>query len=151
MSNAASSPSTSSRVPLPGYETMIIDALEHLPSTKGVPPQGIFNYMMNKWPLAPNFRPSAYQALQRALKRGRLTKTDSLYALAADWNEEEGTPSRTVSRPKTHPPHRSSYPFAPVHARSARVSRVCKTFFFFLPFPSRIHRTWNSHRRSPRI
>ncbi|CAG7854920.1 SubName: Full=Uncharacterized protein {ECO:0000313/EMBL:CCA70327.1} [Serendipita indica DSM 11827] len=121
MSNAASSPSTSSRVPLPGYETMIIDALEHLPSTKGVPPQGIFNYMMNKWPLAPNFRPSAYQALQRALKRGRLTKTDSLYALAADWNEEEGTPSRT---PRRRPANMHASPPANANANAITINAV---------------------------
>ncbi|PVF94047.1 hypothetical protein CPB86DRAFT_876672 [Serendipita vermifera] len=73
--------------PVPDYETMIVRTLEAIQAPEGVPPRDIFNYMMKNWPLIPNFRPSASQALARALKKGRLVKNASLYSLNSQWIE----------------------------------------------------------------
>ncbi|KAG8834475.1 hypothetical protein FRC17_008531 [Serendipita sp. 399] len=88
---------------LPSYEAMIIETLEVLNMPQGARPKAIYDYMMEHWPLIPNFRPSASQALQRALKRGRLLKNGALYSLNPDWSEE-GTTTAVAPRSTTKYP-----------------------------------------------
>ena len=95
---------------LPSYETMIVESLQNVGGTRGAAPKEIFNYMIElayfpsvgvkltvystnrHWPLIPNFRPSASQALARALKRGRLLKEGTLYSLNPAWTSDHTTP-----------------------------------------------------------
>lgn len=62
---------------LPSYEEMIVEALEACADPEGAPPKNMFLWMQSQYPsLHSNFRPSASQALQKALKRGRLEKNE---------------------------------------------------------------------------
>jgi hypothetical protein len=71
---------------LPSYEEMIVEALEALANPDGAPPKDLFQWMEGQYPLHSNFRPSASQALQKAFKRGRLTKSDTgRYMINLSW------------------------------------------------------------------
>jgi hypothetical protein len=71
---------------LPSYEEMIVEALEVCGDPEGAPPKTLFQWMENQYPLHSNFRPSASQALQKAFKRGRLTKNEGgKYAISQTW------------------------------------------------------------------
>lgn len=96
---------------LPSYETMIVQSLEHVGGNRGAAPKEIFNYMSNHWPLIPNFRPSASQALAKALKRGRLLKQGSLYTLNPAWTGGHTTPDST--QPSRHIAKRPASTFSP--------------------------------------
>ncbi|CAD7060013.1 unnamed protein product, partial [Tilletia caries] len=86
---------------LPSYEDMLVEAITALeaaglahpaPTSKhagqqGVPPRVLFHWMADRYPLMKNFRPSASQALQKSLKRGRFLKIGSLYRLNPDFDE----------------------------------------------------------------
>lgn len=73
---------------LPSYEEMIVEALEACADPEGAPPKNMFIWMQAQYPtLHPNFRPSASQALQKALKRGRLEKNElGKYRLNRSWS-----------------------------------------------------------------
>jgi linker histone H1 and H5 family len=71
---------------LPHYELMIVKALEAINDPNGSPPKSIWEWMNNNYPCNPKFRASASQALQKALKKGRLLKTGSLYKVNPDFN-----------------------------------------------------------------
>jgi hypothetical protein len=92
---------------------MIVESLQNVGGTRGAAPKEIFNYMIElayfppnglkltmysttrHWPLIPNFRPSASQALARALKRGRLRKEGTLYSLNPAWTSGHTIPDST--------------------------------------------------------
>ncbi|KTW26168.1 hypothetical protein T552_03059 [Pneumocystis carinii B80] len=72
---------------LPSYENMIIEALTSIHEPRGVPPRIIYEWMESNYPtLNPRFRASASQALQKAVKKGRLQKDGSNYFLNTDYN-----------------------------------------------------------------
>jgi len=59
----------------------------------------LFEWMISRFPLMNNFRPSAHQALQKAFKRGRLKKIGSKYHLNPAWSGGS-TSRRTTRRPQ---------------------------------------------------
>jgi hypothetical protein len=72
---------------LPSYEEMIVSALEATDDPEGAPPKSLFAWMQARYPLHVNFRPSASQALQKALKRGRLEKNkEGKYKINRSWS-----------------------------------------------------------------
>lgn len=73
---------------IPSYEDMIVEALSELGDPEGCQPKTVFSWMASHYPLHPNFRPSASQALQKAFKRGRLEKSDGekKYRLNPSWD-----------------------------------------------------------------
>ncbi|KAG4304380.1 hypothetical protein PORY_002090 [Pneumocystis oryctolagi] len=72
---------------LPSYENMIIEALTAIHESKGVPPRIIYEWMESNYPtLNPRFRASASQALQKAVKKGKLQKDGSNYFLNTNYN-----------------------------------------------------------------
>ncbi|KAG4302125.1 hypothetical protein PCK1_001397 [Pneumocystis canis] len=77
---------------LPSYENMIIEALTAIHESRGVPPRIIYEWMESNYPtLNPRFRASASQALQKAVKKGKLQKDGSNYFLNTDYNGKFGT------------------------------------------------------------
>ncbi|KAG5518861.1 hypothetical protein PMAC_002392 [Pneumocystis sp. 'macacae'] len=64
---------------LPSYENMIVEALTAIHDSRGVPPRIIYEWMER-------FRASASQALQKAVKKGKLQKDGSNYFLNTDSN-----------------------------------------------------------------
>lgn len=85
---------------LPSYEEMIAMALKDIDHTgDGAAPKTLFNWMAIHFAVQTNFRPSASQALQKAFKRGRLSKKDGgRYALNPLW---EGGAVRFFFFPRT--------------------------------------------------
>jgi hypothetical protein len=82
---------------LPHYELMIVHALQAISDPNGSPPKVIWDWMNryisltdntegSNYPCNPKFRASASQALQKALKKGRLIKSGSLYKINPDFN-----------------------------------------------------------------
>ncbi|KTW29599.1 uncharacterized protein T551_02215 [Pneumocystis jirovecii RU7] len=72
---------------LPSYENMIVEALTAIHDSRGVPPRIIYEWMESNYPtLNPRFRASASQALQKAVKKGKLQKDGSNYFLNTDYN-----------------------------------------------------------------
>ncbi|KDQ21000.1 hypothetical protein BOTBODRAFT_51018 [Botryobasidium botryosum FD-172 SS1] len=84
---------------MPSYEEMIIMALTEVGEPDGTMPKVLFQWMSAHWPLMNNFRPSASQALHKALKRGRLEKIGNKYRLNPNW-EGGNTSRRTTRRPQ---------------------------------------------------
>jgi hypothetical protein len=80
------SPVYGQNIDLPHYELMIVNALHAINDPNGSPPKAIWDWMNSNYPCNPKFRASASQALQKALKKGRLVKTGSLYKINPDFN-----------------------------------------------------------------
>ncbi|KAJ3871184.1 hypothetical protein F5051DRAFT_486727 [Lentinula edodes] len=60
---------------MPGYEDMIVEALNDVQDPEGLAPKDIYTWLINHYRVQANFRPSASQALQKAFKRGRFEKS----------------------------------------------------------------------------
>ncbi|KAJ7027862.1 hypothetical protein C8F04DRAFT_1120897 [Mycena alexandri] len=117
---------------LPSYEDMIVECLMTVNDPEGMAPKEIFNWMAGRYPVQSNFRPSASQALQKALKRGRFYKSpNGRYFLNALWDggnvrivpllPREFTAAKPwYSPPRDAPPadHRRSMPY-PLRKRPA--------------------------------
>ncbi|KAF8523194.1 hypothetical protein JB92DRAFT_1615254 [Gautieria morchelliformis] len=80
---------------MPSYEEMIVEAIVDVGDGEGTPPKILFAWMASHYPLQQNFRPSASQALHKALKRGRLEKIGGKYRLNPSWG---GGPTVLVSQ-----------------------------------------------------
>ncbi|KAJ7782901.1 hypothetical protein B0H16DRAFT_1494786 [Mycena metata] len=86
---------------LPSYEDMIVECLITVSDPEGMAPKEIFNWMAGRYPVQSNFRPSASQALQKALKRGRFYKSpNGRYFLNALWDGGNSTTRRATRRPQ---------------------------------------------------
>lgn len=72
---------------------MIVEALVDSGNPEGCVPKDLFTWMASRYPVQSNFRPSASQALQKALKRGRLRKSNGKYLLNADWEGGNVSPN----------------------------------------------------------
>ncbi|KAG8758204.1 hypothetical protein FRC14_000509 [Serendipita sp. 396] len=131
------SESQSFRNHLPSYEEMIIETLGILDMPQGARPKDIYDYMMERWPLIPNFRPSASQALQRALKRGRLIKNGALYSLNPNWSEKDADGAITP-RPMTKYPASTLAP-RPPPVQESEVSRGSNGNLVHGPKPGESH------------
>ncbi|KAG8969392.1 hypothetical protein FRC03_003083 [Tulasnella sp. 419] len=84
---------------MPSYEEMLVMAIADLREPEGSAPKNLFDWMLARFPLASNFRPSAHQALQKAYKRGRLERLGAKYRLNPNW-EGGSTSRRTTRRPQ---------------------------------------------------
>ncbi|CAI2190011.1 4838_t:CDS:2 [Funneliformis geosporum] len=66
-------------IDLPSYEEMIVQALASIANPDGSAPRNIFDWMNSTYPLHKNFRASASQALQKAVKKGRVYRIGTVY------------------------------------------------------------------------
>ncbi|KAG9293262.1 hypothetical protein G9A89_010633 [Geosiphon pyriformis] len=66
---------------LPSYEEMIVEALTAINNPDGSQPKHIFDKMESTYPLHAKFRASASQALQKAVRKGRVFKLGTVYIL----------------------------------------------------------------------
>ncbi|CAG8481731.1 11654_t:CDS:2 [Acaulospora morrowiae] len=80
-------------VDLPSYEEMIVQALLSIADPAGSAPRNIFEWMNNTYPLHKNFRASASQALQKAVKKGRVFRIGTVYKL-----NENYKPAKRIRR-----------------------------------------------------
>ncbi|KAH8922499.1 hypothetical protein BT69DRAFT_1282187 [Atractiella rhizophila] len=94
---------------LPGYEDMIASAIKAINDPNGSPPRLIFEWMNDAYPLHKNFKASASQTLTKAVKRGRLTKSGSLYKLSDSWDEKTATTARGYRKPEAATEHPLNY------------------------------------------
>ncbi|KAL9935695.1 hypothetical protein V8E36_005272 [Tilletia maclaganii] len=123
---------------LPSYEDMLVEAITALEAAglahpaptskhagqKGVPPRVLFHWMADRYPLMKNFRPSASQALQKSLKRGRFLKIGSLYRLNPDFDESQDAllPPSPATHPAPHHYHHHQDEGYSIHPNAATIS-----------------------------
>ncbi|RKP06537.1 hypothetical protein THASP1DRAFT_31649 [Thamnocephalis sphaerospora] len=69
--------------PLPSYEDLCVEAVLDMNKPGGSLPKRIFEWIATNYPVAPNFRPSCSQALQRAYRKGKLEKHGRAYKVSA--------------------------------------------------------------------
>ncbi|KAF0521752.1 lsd1/2 complex phd finger containing protein phf2 [Gigaspora margarita] len=93
-------------VDLPSYEEMIVQALTAITDPSGSAPRSIFEWMNNKYPLHKNFRASASQALQKAVKKERILRIGTVYKLNSNYK-----PVKRVRRFFKRPQDSESQPF----------------------------------------
>ncbi|KAF8582818.1 hypothetical protein K439DRAFT_1634941 [Ramaria rubella] len=101
---------------MPSYEEMIVEAIVDVGDGEGTAPKILFAWMASHYPLQQNFRPSASQALHKALKRGRLEKIGGKYRLNPSWGGGPTTSKRATRRPTANratPPPTTRPPSAP--------------------------------------
>ncbi|GJJ13284.1 hypothetical protein Clacol_007535 [Clathrus columnatus] len=87
---------------MPSYEEMLVEAIMDVGDVDGTAPKVLFTWMASHYPLQQNFRPSASQALHKALKRGRLEKIGGKYRLNPAWGGGPTTSKRATRRPTAH-------------------------------------------------
>ncbi|KAF5345512.1 hypothetical protein D9758_012034 [Tetrapyrgos nigripes] len=113
---------------LPSYEDMIVEALnDGVQDPEGLVPKDLYTWMEAHYPVQSNFRASASQALQKALRKGRVKKnTESgKYSLNPEW---KGGPTvrRPTRRPQTLNAPPASSPSSRSQPRAARVPALSK-------------------------
>ncbi|RIB29545.1 hypothetical protein C2G38_1079120 [Gigaspora rosea] len=104
-------------VDLPSYEEMIVQALTAIADPSGSAPRSIFEWMNNKYPLHKNFRASASQALQKAVKKERILRIGTVYKLNSNYKpvkrvrrffkrpqDSEGQPLKGISSDNDNTP-----------------------------------------------
>lgn len=84
---------------MPSYEEMLVEAIIDVGDADGTAPKVLFAWMASHYPLQQNFRPSASQALHKALRRGRLAKVGGKYRLNPEWGGGPTTSKRATRRP----------------------------------------------------
>ncbi|KAF8527461.1 hypothetical protein BU17DRAFT_61604 [Hysterangium stoloniferum] len=89
---------------MPSYEEMIVEAIMDVGEHDGTAPKVLFAWMASHYPLQQNFRPSASQALHKALKRGRLEKIGGKYRLNPSWGGGPTISKRATRRPTANRP-----------------------------------------------
>ncbi|CAG8701042.1 23905_t:CDS:2, partial [Racocetra persica] len=108
-------------VDLPSYEEMIVQALTAIADPSGSAPRNIFEWMNNTYPLHKNFRASASQALQKAVKKERILRIGTVYKLNSNYkpvkrvrrffkrpqDPEENQPFKGISSDNDNPDHNS--------------------------------------------
>ncbi|KAJ4495073.1 hypothetical protein C8J55DRAFT_498303, partial [Lentinula edodes] len=135
---------------MPGYEDMIVEALNDVQDPEGLAPKDIYTWLVNHYRVQANFRPSASQALQKAFKRGRFEKSLSgKYRLNPNC-KGGNTPRRTTRRPQSHsstslppPPHQTlHHPFTgALHPTNKMPTFSQSSYMFSTPPPPNIIQT----------
>ncbi|KAH7877637.1 hypothetical protein F5879DRAFT_998623 [Lentinula edodes] len=143
-------PEAQSSDEMPGYEDMIVEALNDVQDPEGLAPKDIYTWMVNHYRVQANFRPSASQALQKAFKRGRFEKSLSgKYRLNPNW-KGGNTTRRTTRRPQSHsstslppPPHQTlQHPFTgALHSTNKMPTFSQSSYMFSTPPPPSIIQT----------
>jgi hypothetical protein len=115
------SPAYGQNVDLPHYELMIVNALTAINDPNGSPPKTIWDWMNSNYPCNPKFRASASQALQKALKKGRLLKTGSLYKINPDFNPINAENPKATRKPQVGRLHPL---FSQMHSRNNSIATM---------------------------
>uniref|UniRef100_U9UVV7 Histone H1 n=2 Tax=Rhizophagus irregularis TaxID=588596 RepID=U9UVV7_RHIID len=90
-------------IDLPSYEEMIVQALASIADPAGSAPRNIFEWMNSSYPLHKNFRASASQALQKAVKKGRVFRIGTVYKINPNYRPAKRT-RRFFKRPSSNEP-----------------------------------------------
>ncbi|GBB90404.1 hypothetical protein RclHR1_17350006 [Rhizophagus clarus] len=90
-------------IDLPSYEEMIVQALASIADPAGSAPRNIFEWMNSSYPLHKNFRASASQALQKAVKKGRVFRIGTVYKINPNYRPAKRT-RRFFKRPSSNDP-----------------------------------------------
>ncbi|CAG8444393.1 12679_t:CDS:2 [Funneliformis mosseae] len=90
-------------IDLPSYEEMIVQALASIANPDGSAPRNIFDWMNSTYPLHKNFRASASQALQKAVKKGRVFRIGTVYKNNPSYRPTKRT-RRYFKRPNSNEP-----------------------------------------------
>ncbi|KIJ54403.1 hypothetical protein M422DRAFT_775522 [Sphaerobolus stellatus SS14] len=125
---------------MPSYEEMLVEAIMDVGDVEGTAPKILFQWMAQHYPLQQNFRPSASQALHKALKRGRLEKVGGKYRLNPSWGGGPTTSKRATRRPTAN---RAGSPSAASHPAPAPVGQPLP------PLPTPYHTPYGFHTFPP--
>ncbi|CAB4421543.1 unnamed protein product [Rhizophagus irregularis] len=81
---------------------MIVQALASIADPAGSAPRNIFEWMNSSYPLHKNFRASASQALQKAVKKGRVFRIGTVYKINPNYRPAKN--SSIFKRPSSNEP-----------------------------------------------